>query len=123
MLHLFTTNRYEILRERLLSYLAGAPGGPFAAQQIIVPSLAVRRDVQLALAGRDGICAQVEFSFLAQWLWERIAQLAPVQAVSPFAPSRLCWRLYRIFYDKPFIDGLPRLSHYLACLLYTSRCV
>ncbi len=114
MLHLFTTNRYEILRERLLSDLAEAPGGPFAAQQLIVPSLAVRRDVQLALARRDGICAQVEFSFLAQWLWERIAQLAPVQAVSPFAPSRLCWRLYRIFDDKAFIDSLPRLSHYLA---------
>ncbi|MGE5386396.1 MAG: exodeoxyribonuclease V subunit gamma [Betaproteobacteria bacterium] len=114
MLHLFTSNRYELLRERLLADLAEAPGGPFAAQQIIIPSLAIRRDLQLALAKRDGICAQVEFSFLAQWLWDRIAQLVPVQAVSPFAPSRSCWRLYRLFDEKPFIDGLPRLSHYLA---------
>lgn len=114
MLHLFTTNRYEILRERLLADLAETPGDPFAAQQIIIPSLAIRRDVQLAMAQRDGICARVEFSFLAQWLWNRIAQLVPVQAVSPFAPSRLCWRLYRIFDDRPFVDGLPRLSHYLA---------
>lgn len=114
MLHLFTSNRYECLRQRLLEDLADTPADPFQARQVIIPSLAVRRDLQLALASRDGICTQIDFSFLAQWLWDRMAEVVPVPAISPFAPARLSWRLYRLFGETDFIGPLPRLSTYLA---------
>lgn len=113
MLHLTTSNRYELLRERLLLDLAAAPADPLRAQEVIVPSAAVRRDVQLAAASRHGVCAAVDFPFLAQWLWNRMAQLAPVQAVSPFTPSRLVWRLYRLFATQGFYEAHPRLAGYL----------
>jgi len=113
MLHLFTSNRYETLKARLLTRLADAPLDPFQFQEVIVPSAAVKRDLQLAMARVYGVAAGVEFPFLAQWLWERIAQLVPVEAVSPFAPERASWRLYRLFQDEALVQAHPRLAGYL----------
>lgn len=116
MLHLHTSNRYEFLRAQLLDDLAVGMKGmsaPFAAQEVIIPSAGIRRDVELALAERLGICASVRFPFLAQWLWDRMAQFTPVQETSPFAPVRLTWRLYRIFNDKTWQAAHPRLHGYL----------
>ncbi|HET7134972.1 MAG TPA: exodeoxyribonuclease V subunit gamma, partial [Casimicrobiaceae bacterium] len=69
--------------------------------------------IELAIADRLGICANVEFSFLAAWLWRQIGRLVPVAENSPFAPAILAWRLYEIFGDERFVDAQPRLAHYL----------
>lgn len=114
MLHLVTSNRYEILKARLLERLAAAPADPFLTQEVIVPSAAVKRDLQLDMARRYGVAAGVEFPFLAEWLWQRIAQLVPVAAVSPFAPERAAWRLFRLFQDAELVAAHPRLAGYLA---------
>lgn len=114
MLHLATSNRYEVLKARLLTRLAEAPADPFRPQEVIVPSAAVKRDLQLDMARVYGVAAGVEFPFLAQWLWERIAQLVPVEAVSPFAPERATWRLFRLFQDQTLVAAHPRLAGYLA---------
>ena len=114
MLTLHTANRYEDLRDRLLDHLALSPlPDPFAARQIIVPSMAIKRDLQLAISRRQGVCTRVEFPFLAQWLWNCFGQLVDVPEVSPFAPQRLTWRLFRIFGDRTFVASQPRLQHFL----------
>ena len=78
MLRIVLSNRYEVLEAALLARLDGVPASPFVADQIIVPSAAIRRKVELAIADRTGICANVEFPFLAQWLWTEIGALVPV---------------------------------------------
>lgn len=113
MLHLFVSNRYEALREQLLDDLAATPADPFASRDVIVASSAIKRDLRLALATRQGVCAGMNFPYLAQWLWQRFAQLVAVQPVSPFSPARLCWRLYRLFGDTAQVAGEPRLGSYL----------
>lgn len=114
MLHLFVSNRYEVLRGQLLDDLAAAPPSPFATQEVVIASSAVKRDLRLAIATQQGICAGMDFPYLAQWLWARFGELVPVQPVSPFSPARLAWRLYRIFGDTGFVSTQPRLGHYLA---------
>ncbi|MGA7817343.1 exodeoxyribonuclease V subunit gamma, partial [Caballeronia sp.] len=72
MLELFYSNRHETLSRALLDDLAAFAmnnGDPFERQAIIVPSAAVRRRLELDMATRFGICANMEFSYLAQWLW------------------------------------------------------
>ncbi|MDC6126553.1 exodeoxyribonuclease V subunit gamma, partial [Burkholderia gladioli] len=98
MLHLFFSNRHETLADALIEHLASHPGaaGPWARQQVIVPSAALRRRLELDIAGRHGICANLEFSYLAQWLWTQIGQVLRVPPRSPFAPDRLVWRCYRL---------------------------
>ncbi|MDR1351281.1 MAG: exodeoxyribonuclease V subunit gamma, partial [Zoogloeaceae bacterium] len=114
MLFLHTSNRYEILRAELLRQLVAAPPDPFTMQEIIVPSSAVQRDVALALARQCGVAAGVNFSFLALWLWRRIARVLPqVAQDSPFAPERSVWRIDRILQDAAFVAAAPPLFRYL----------
>ena len=113
MLRVSFSNRFETLLDALLDALADPPSSPFASQQVIVPSMAVRRKVELAASERFGICANVEFAFLAAWLWRQIGRFVPVAEHSPFAPSILVWRVHEIFRDKAFFCAHPRLVRYL----------
>ena len=115
MLRIVLSNRYELLEAALLERLdARSDASPFAADRIIVPSAAIRRNVELAIADRHGICANVEFPFLAQWLWREIGALVPVAEDSPFAPDVLTWRVYAILGDPSFVAGHEPLARYLA---------
>ena len=114
MLHISFSNRFEILLDGLLERLDEKGPGPFFAQQVIVPSAAIGRRIELALADRNGICANVEFSYLGQWLWRQIARIVPVQADSPFAPEVLAWRVYEALGDAAFTGKHARLKSYIA---------
>ncbi len=114
MLQIHFSNRLEVLREALLAELGRDAGGVFEAQELIVASAAMRRHLTLAVADRDGICTNLRFSYLAQWLWTQIGRWVPtVAAESPFAPAVLGWRVLGIFRDPAFLAAQPRLGDYL----------
>jgi len=113
VLRIVFSNRYEALEEVLLATLAAPPDSPFAAVEIIVPSLAVRRRVELAIADRFGICANVRFSFLGQWLWRQIGHVVAVPELSPFETPVLAWRVLAILDDPAFAAEHPPLARYV----------
>ena len=86
MLKLTFANHYETLRDELLSAVASGPASPFAAEQIIIPSAALRRDLTLSMATRQGVCANVEFAYLAHGSGARSARWCP--ASTPNHPLR-----------------------------------
>lgn len=110
MLQLFYSNRYETLVQALSDDLAAMPSDPWTSEEIVVPSAAVRRRLELELAGRRGICANVNFSYLAQWLWTQIGGVIDVPAHSPLAVDRLAWRCYRLFARDEAAPGERRTS-------------
>ena len=111
MLTIHFANRYETLCALLVEQLGAGARSVFVADQVIVPSAAVRRQLTLALADRHGICANVQFGYLAQWLWQQIARVVPgVQAESPFAPEVLAWRIYAALEEGAWAAAHPRLS-------------
>ncbi len=113
MLTIHFANRTERLAG-LLAERVGT-GTVFAADEVIVPSAALRRYLTLTLARRHGICANVRFGYLAQSLWEWIARVVPgVQAESPFAPGVLAWRILAAFDEPGWSAVHPRLRDYLA---------
>jgi exodeoxyribonuclease V gamma subunit len=114
VLHVTTSNRFEVLLEALVEALAHAPADPFESQQVIVPSKAVQRKIELALADRLRICANVQFSYLGAWLWRQMGRLVSVAEDSPFAPPVLAWRIYAQLGEATFVGAHPRLAHYLA---------
>ena len=114
MLQFIFSNRFETLLEALVWRLAAAQDDPFATQQVIVPSAALRRRLELSLADRLGICANVQFHYLAQWIWTQIGRLVPVQEASPFDPDILAWRVFEALGDASLAAGHPRLAAYLA---------
>ncbi len=113
MLRLAFSNRLELLIDGLIDRLAQPSDDPFVAAQVVVPSAAVRRAVQLAVADRLGVCANLRFAFLGQWLWQQIGRVVPVQESSPFEPALLAWRIYGLLDDRGFVDAHPRLAAYL----------
>jgi exodeoxyribonuclease V gamma subunit len=113
MLRVVQSNRFEQLLGELLKAIATPPGSPLISDQIIVPSLALSRRIELEAATRFGICANVEFSFLAKWLWRQIARVVEVRDSSPFAAAVLSWRIFGVFGEQAFVDAHPRLAHYL----------
>jgi exodeoxyribonuclease V gamma subunit len=118
MLELFYSNRHETLSQALLDDVAAFAlndGDPFASQTIIVPSAAVRRRLELDMAARFGICANVDLCYLAQWLWARIGGVLQVPEHSPFAPDRLVWRCFRLLgaMEDTAPEGSSRLHAYL----------
>jgi exodeoxyribonuclease V gamma subunit len=117
MLQLFYSNRYDVLVGALLDGLGEGPSSPWTAQPVIVPSAAVRRRLELDIAARQGVCANIHFGYLAQWLWTQIGEVMEgVPQRSPFAPDRLVWRCYRLLGDadeaRPW-NASPRLRSYL----------
>jgi exodeoxyribonuclease V gamma subunit len=110
---LIFSNHYEALEAALLDDLAITPQDPFAPQHIVIPSLAIRRRLELGIANRFGVCANLNCDYLAQWLWQQIGAFVPVPAVSPFAPSLLVWRLNRLL-SGPTLPGADRLNAYLS---------
>ena len=78
MFHLSFSNRFEILLDTLLERLGAEQPGPFGQRQVVVPSSALRRVVELAVADREGVSANLRFDYLAQWLWQQIGRVVPV---------------------------------------------
>jgi len=128
MLQLLYSNRFETLVDALCDDLDATSPGLWASEQIVVPSAAARRHLELELAHRRGICANVDFSYLAHWLWAQIGRVMDVPAHSPLAIDRLAWRFYRFFSagadrndeagreegrDTAAWRGSPRLASYL----------
>lgn len=127
MLTLHFANRQETLADLLTSLLARPGGDLFTADDVVVPSTAVRRAITLQLARRHGICANVRFGYLAPWLWAQgtvaLAAAAPGtplpvrtadSAQAPWQPARLTWRVLAALDDAAWVAAHPRLARYLA---------
>jgi exodeoxyribonuclease V gamma subunit len=106
-------NRIETLCDAVVGATGAELKSPFSAQQIVVPSTAMRRYLTLAIADRHGICANVDCVYLAEWLWHQIARVVRTVAMeSPFAASALQWRIYALLQESPWAS-FPRLANYL----------
>ena len=117
MFHLSFSNRFEILLDSLLDQLGVEQPGPFGQRQVVVPSSALRRKLELAVADREGVSANLRCDYLAQWLWQQIGRVVPVPQSSPFAVAVLAWRIHGLL-DSTHEHGAwvaqhPRLARYL----------
>lgn len=115
MLSLCFSNRFEALQHALLQALqAEPPGDPFERVHLVVPGDAVRRTLSLALADAQGVCANLAFSTLPDWLAAQCARLLPgAPGLAPFAPAGLAWRLHGVLGDAEFVSTQPRLQSWL----------
>lgn len=125
MLTLHFANRYETLSALLTAALQPAGQDLFTPDEVIVPSAALRRQLTLQLAREQGICTNLRFSYLAQWLWQQANRVvaatttgappaAAADADAPWQAKLLAWRVYGVLADAGWVAGHPRLARYLA---------
>lgn len=116
MLHLHFSNRLDALADGLLAAMDAAPAAhPLALRTVVVPSAGVQRWLSRHIALRQGVCAGVEFPYLAAWLWKVTARVVPgVGRESPFSADVLAWRLHAALADTALMAPHPLLRNYLA---------
>lgn len=112
-MQIYFSNRHVALRDALLADLSACPADPFEPWHLIVPGTALRRRLELDIADRCGICANVRFAYLGQWLWALMGKLIDLPACSPFDPQRLLWHLYALLHEPARRMGEDRLALYL----------
>ncbi|MBC7729825.1 MAG: exodeoxyribonuclease V subunit gamma, partial [Microbacteriaceae bacterium] len=119
MLTIHFANRPESLEALLTAALGENSASPFIADEVIVPSAALRRRLTLLLAQQHGVCAQVRFSYLAQWLWQQAARVRsattgePALAQPPLQSEPLAWRVFAALNDSDWVAAQPRLNAYV----------
>ncbi|MDR3214316.1 MAG: exodeoxyribonuclease V subunit gamma [Azoarcus sp.] len=106
------SNRCENLLDVLLARLSAGRCGPFARSQVVAPNSALHRHIALTVAARTGVCANIDFDYLAQWLWRRIGHIADAPETSPYAPPALTWRCFAAL-GGPWTQRHERLARYL----------
>lgn len=113
MFSIIFSNRCENLLDALLERLGAeqGQGGPFARRQVVVPNSALRRKIELAVAEREGVCANLELAYPGEWLWHQIGKVVDVPLRSPYAPAALAWRIFALL-EEDWVTAHPRLDAY-----------
>jgi exodeoxyribonuclease V gamma subunit len=114
MLNLLFSNRFEVLADRLVARIGEHATSIFDTDTVIVPSAAVRRALTLRIADAQGICAGVDWQYLAQWLWRELGpRVGGGRATMPFAAERLAWRIHAALCNARWAAPHRRLSAWL----------
>jgi exodeoxyribonuclease V gamma subunit len=93
-LKIFTSNRLEILAEKVAEVLGVPLASPLEPECIVVQSRGMERWVSMQLARRHGICANTRFPFpntFVEEIFRKVVQ--PLPDLSPFAPGVLSWKI------------------------------
>ena len=119
MFKLFFSNYYEQLSAALLKDLeqtsissVSSIDQLFTSQNIIVPHPAIRRRIELDYAKHFGICTQLRFSYLNEWLLSCMTMLRttyspthrPIFIPEAFNLQHWTWGIYKIIEDALCLD-------------------
>ena len=114
MLHLYQSNRLEILFELLATVVAQPLDAPLAPETVIVQSKGMGRWISLRLAEKHGVCANIRFPLPASYLWELLCVvLGDLPRRSAYAPETLTWRVMDWLSDSRKLQQTPRLKDYV----------
>ncbi len=98
---LHTSNRLEILAEKLAQVVSTPLASPLQPEIILVQSKGMERWVSMELAQRHGICANCQFPFPNHFAHRVFREFIPdLEESSPFSPEIMTWKI---------MDALPRL--------------
>ena len=116
MLHLVQSNRLEALAEALAERLQAAPlADPLQVEAVVVPHAGVGRWLQLWLAERFGVAAQLRFELPGQCLGRLLEALVGTDArQASWQRGALQWRLFDWLAALPTARELAPLRRHLA---------
>jgi exodeoxyribonuclease V gamma subunit len=114
MFRLVTGNDAAKLADDLGARLAAAQGNPLVPARVVVPQVGLQRWLQVHLAERLGVLANVEFTPPAQFAWELLQAAQPgLPTRSPFDVDVLRWHLFGLLGEPLEGPSLAPLHEYL----------
>jgi exodeoxyribonuclease V gamma subunit len=113
-LRLFTSNRLEILAERLAEVLGKPLESSLAPEMIVVQSKGMERWVSMELARRHGICANLGFPFPNAFVSEILRRVFPdLTEPAPLDPRIMTWKIMTLLPSCIGRPGFESLRGYL----------
>ena len=113
-LRLFTSNRMEILADRLAEDLRQHPASPLDKEIVVVQSKGMERWVSMEIARRHGICANIGFPFPNAFVYDVFTKvIGDLPDQSPFDPPVLTWRIMGLLPTCLAMDQFEPLRNYL----------
>ncbi len=114
-LYLFSSNHVESLLEAMGQRLTENPlDSVFAPEQIVTPSRAMGRWINLQLAQQCSIAANIEYSLPASWIWNLITLLLDnVPEEDPLNRAASSWKIFGLLPELIQQPAFKQLQHYL----------
>ncbi|MFZ0130978.1 MAG: exodeoxyribonuclease V subunit gamma [Desulfobacterales bacterium] len=114
-LKIYTGNRLEILADRLVEVVREPLATALETETVIVQSRGMERWVSMALARRNGICANMGFPFPNAFLDDLFRRFLPdLPQPSPFDPAILTFRIMACLPEFLKRPAFADLNRYLA---------
>lgn len=113
-LTVFTSNRLEVLVEKLAEVLMIPLSSPLVPEVIVVQSKGMERWISMQLARCHGICAHCRFPFPNEIIRELFRATLPYPSDnSPFDPEALTWRIMNLLPRCLQQPGFEPIQRYL----------
>jgi exodeoxyribonuclease V gamma subunit len=114
-INLFTSNRLEILSEKLAEVLRQPLASPLQQEIILVQSKGMERWVSMELARHNGICANCRFPFPNRFVYDVFRGIIPdLEETSPFTPEIMTWKVMEALPLHLKKKGFAALRNYLS---------
>lgn len=115
MFQVYHSNQLDLLKDLLVALMQQNPlVDPFANETILVQSPGMAQWLQLQIAKKTGVSANIDFPLPASFIWQQFKAVLPeVPDNSPFNKMSMTWQIMQIlpeYLDDP--DFSP-LLHYL----------
>lgn len=116
MLRVYHSNRLDVL-ETLLEFIVEHQrlDDPFSSEKVLVQSSGMAQWLQIALAKRFGIAANIEFPLPASFIWEMFSRVLPdIPPESAFSKQSMSWKLMTLLPQRLDDEDFALLHHYLS---------
>ena len=115
MLKVIHSNRLERLFDRLAEVLERPVGGPMKPETLVVQNPGMGRWVNLRLAERLGIAANIRYPLPAGFVWDLLREHLPeLPEQSTFDRPVLTWRIMDLLPECLHAQGFEAIEGYLA---------
>lgn len=122
-LNLYTSNRLEILAEKLAGILSHPLSSPMEPEIIVVQSKGMERWISMELAQRLGIAANIRFPFPNAFIYEMIGKVIPgIPDPSPFDAEIMTWKIMNLLPSCMLLPGFETIRNYLKTPGYDLKC-
>lgn len=115
MLRVYHSNRLDVLEE-IMEFIVERqrPDDPFESEVVLVQSTGMAQWLQMTLARRFGIAANIDFPLPARFIWEMfVCVLEDIPAESAFTKQSMSWKLMSLLPQMLSRPEFTMLNHYL----------
>lgn len=115
MLRVYHSNRLDVL-EALMEYIVERErlDDPFEPEMILVQSTGMAQWLQMTLAQKFGIAANIDFPLPASFIWDMFVRVLPeIPKESAFSKQSMSWKLMTLLPQLLEKDDFTLLHHYL----------